>query len=358
MSVSAAKTDQPLRIAILLIATILGFAALKLGQDFFAPLVLALVTGVILGPLTDKLQRIGLPITLAAVSVLILGMLLLAALAILAEPLIWRVVDELPKLKWEVRNIIDEFRGVIRGLDEVNKEVEEVLGAISETNGAVASAEDNAIPTLSDALFFAPVVVAHFLIFAGSLFFFLLTRHGIYSWLSRFVGGRNEVVIKERLRWSEKLVSRYVLTISVINVGLGLALGTMLWLIGMPAPFVWGAVATLLNFVLYLGPLVLTFSLFLAGLVAFNGVMVFLPPIIFLILNVTESQLVTPGLIGRHMSVNPLLIFVSLLFWLWLWGPIGGIIAIPILVIALVMLDLFDDLPEEANATLPPDATP
>ena len=83
-------------------------------------------------------------------------------------------------------------------------------------------------------------------------------------------------------------------------------------------------------------------GLLLAGLIAFSGLMVFAPAAIFLCLNMIESQFVTPAMIGKHLSVNPLLIFVSLVVWLWIWGPIGGIVAIPVLVIVLVMLDIFD----------------
>jgi predicted PurR-regulated permease PerM len=340
--------DPPLRFAIFLIATILTFGALKLGADILSPLVLALVTGVILAPLTDFLRRLGMPITVAALAILSFGLLLLMAVVFLAEPLIWKVVGELPKLKDEVRNIVEEFRTIIQGIDEVNKGVEEVLGTDGADSTGTAKAEggDSAVPSLTDALFFAPVLVAHFLIFSGSLFFFLLTRNGIYNWLSHFIARDDPTVIRERLHTAEHLVSRYFVTISIINAGLGLVLSIVLMLIGLPSPFVWGAVAAVLNFVLYLGPLAVTVGLFLAGLIAFSGPMALLPPIAFLMLNMLEAQFVTPSLIGRNISVNPLLIFVSLLFWLWLWGPLGGIIAIPVLVIAMVMLDLFETIPD------------
>lgn len=351
MTARYAAADPTLRITLTLIATVLTFTALKLGQDFFSPLVLGLVTGVILGPFTDFLQRLGLPAALAAAAVLVLGVLSVAALAILAEPLIWRIVDELPKLKWEIRSLIGEFRNVISGLDQVNQEVEKVLGTTSGEGESQAAVDNAAMPTVTDALFLAPVLVAHALLFAGTLFFFLLTRKNIYAWLSRQLGRKNEAAVAGRITCAEQMVSQYVLTISIINLGLGLALSLLLWLIGLPAPFVWGVAAALLNFVLYLGPLMITLGLGLAGLVAFNGVTVLVPPAIFLTLNVIESQLVTPSLIGKHISINPLLIFVSLLFWLWFWGPVGGIIAIPVLVITLTMSDLFHDLPGEGQAT-------
>ena len=340
------STDPALRIAVLLIAAVLTFAALKVGQDFFAPLVLALVTGVIFGPATDFLRRLGLPAALASLLVLLIGAFGAITLAVLAEPLIWRIVEELPKLKFEIRTLFNEFKNALSGLDEVNREVGEVLGTGSDGSETSSASQAAPIPTVTDALFLAPVLVAHVLIFTGTLFFFLLTRRNIYDWISRQFGGGGETSIAGRITHAEHMVSRYVLTISVINLGLGVALSLLLWIVGLPAPFVWGVAAAILNFVLYLGPMFIAVGLFLAGLVAFNGLMVFVPPAVFLLLNILESQVVTPSLIGKHIAINPLLVFVSLLFWLWLWGPVGGIIAIPVLVILLAMSDVFQRVPE------------
>ncbi|MEP3331098.1 AI-2E family transporter [Sedimentitalea sp.] len=350
MSDRQSSKDPAERIAILAIATIATFAALKVGQDFFAPLVFALVTGVILGPFTDFLQRLGLPVALAAVSVLVLGILAVAVLAVLAEPVIWRIVDELPKLKWEIRSLIDEFREIISGLNQVNQEVEEVLGTGTGASAGDGEAATTSMPTVTDALFLAPVLVTHLLIFVGTLFFFLLTRKNIYDWFSHQLGGDDFSSVADRITNSEQMVSRYVLTISIINVGLGATLALLLWIVGLPAPIVWGVAAALFNFVLYLGPMFIAIGLLLAGLVAFNGVMVVVPPAIFLGLNIVESQVVTPSFVGKHTSINPLLVFVSLLFWLWFWGPVGGIIAIPVLLIIVTMLNLFKDDPQHAKA--------
>lgn len=337
--------DPVLRVCVIIIAVILSFAALKVTADIFAPMVLGLVIGVVLAPVTAWLERNGIPRGLAALSVLILGVMSIAVLIVLAEPFVWRIVEELPRIKWEIRSIIEEFRGLIRGLDEVDKEVSEALGGSEESDDEPASP----VPNLRSALMFAPLAIAQMLIFVGTLFFFLLTRTGIYTWISHWIGRAAETErMMQRFTMAERLVSRYFLTISVINLGLGAALSGLLSLIGLPGPLIWGTVAALLNFILYLGPMIVTGGLFVAGLVAFEGVMVFAPPAIFLMLNMIEAQFATPALVGKHISVNPLLVFISLIFWLWIWGPIGGFIAIPVLVIFLVMLDLFD-FEEEAT---------
>ena len=149
-------------------------------------------------------------------------------------------------------------------------------------------------------------------------------------------------------------MSRYFLTITAINAGLGIALAAALSLIGLPGALVWGCVAALLNYVLYLGPAFLVLGLTIAGILAFSGIFSFAPPLIFLFLNMLESQFATPALLGKHISLNPLLIFVSLVFWLWLWGPVGGIIAIPVLLIAVALLNMLEPL-NEASANDAPD---
>ncbi|MEZ5714829.1 MAG: AI-2E family transporter [Paracoccaceae bacterium] len=332
----------------LAIAVILVFAALKLGAEIFAPMTLGLVTGVILAPITQALERAGLPVSMSAVLVLVFGMLGLLFLAILLEPVIWRVMDELPRIRWELRAALQDLRGLLRGLDAVDREVKAALGT-EAAGGEAATVPD--MPGLTDALFLAPYVLAQTLVFCGTLFFFLLTRNSVYRWLAGWIGSSDDtIVLLRRFDAAERIVAQYFLTITIINVGLGILLGAALSLIGLPGPFVWGALAALLNFVVYLGPMALVMGLVIAGLVAFNGLMALAPVAIYLTLNLLESQFVTPTLLGRHMSVNPLLIFVSLVVWLWIWGPIGGIVAIPVLVITMVMLDLFEEGATETGA--------
>lgn len=336
--------DPIVRVAVIVIAVTLGFGTLKLGADIFAPMVLGVVTGVILAPMTDVFERWGMPAGLASAIMLILGISVIAVIGILVEPLIWRLAEELPNIKWELRAIVGEFRGLIRGLDAVNREVEEALGTQSSGNGnGDDESGGDSMPTLTSTLFLAPLVLAQVLIFGGTLFFFLLTRKGIYQWLARWIGtSRDTEIIQRRFANAERLVARYFLTIAIVNTGLGIALGTALALIGMPAAIIWGIAAALLNFILYAGPMAVVAGLLLAGLIVFDGLMIVAPAAIFLMINMIEAQFVTPAMVGRHISVNPLLIFVSLVIWLWIWGPIGGIVAIPVLVMVLVMLDIFE----------------
>ncbi|MFD1510468.1 AI-2E family transporter [Lacimonas salitolerans] len=335
----SANGDPVLRTAVIVIALILCFAALQAGADIFAPMVVALVTGVMLAPVTDAFERIGLSAGLSSAAVLILGVSAIAVLVVLAAPVMWRIAEELPRIQFELRSIVADFTNLINGLKEMSREMEKALGAEPSLSD---SDSESTLPDITNALFLAPVVLAQILIFAGTLFFFLLTRKNMYAWLSRQIGSSSETeAILQRFTNAERMVARYFLAISIINAALGTALGGALFLINLPAPFIWGFVAALLNFLLYVGPMAMAGGLLLAGIVEFDGPMVLVPPAIFLFLNMIEAQFVTPTFVGRHVSVNPLLIFVSLVIWLWLWGPLGAIIAIPVLVIAIALLDIF-----------------
>jgi len=183
------------------------------------------------------------------------------------------------------------------------------------------------VPGIFDALALAPSVAAALLVFAGAFYFFLLSRAALYA----RVEGSVLPWDREMLERAEMRVSRYFLTITLINATFGTLIWLVMTLVGLPQPALWGLAAFLFNFILYLGPAALAVAFLVAGLLAFNGAMSVVPAVLYVSMNMTEGQFVTPALVGRQMAVNPLLIFVSLVFWLWLWGPIGGIVAIPVI---------------------------
>jgi predicted PurR-regulated permease PerM len=125
----------------------------------------------------------------------------------------------------------------------------------------------------------------------------------------------------------------------MINAGLGAATAMALQAMGLPGGLLWGVVAFLMNFIVYLGPAIFIVALLFAGVAAFDGGMALAPALTFVVLNGIEGQFVTPALVGRNMALNPLLVFLALIFGIWLWGPIGGIVAIPLLLWVLVLND-------------------
>ncbi|SNR25585.1 AI-2E family transporter [Puniceibacterium sediminis] len=333
------SASDPQRSATVLIALIVSLCALHFAQDIAAPMTLAVVVGVIVAPLMDLFNRLRIPVGYSATIILIMTLAALGLLILALEPLLWRVMDEIPRIRHELQSLIYDLRGMIRGLDDMNSEVQRALGGEATENSSTEGAA-SALPSVSDALFLAPVIIGQVLVFAGTYYFFLLTRLEVYSALAKRIGGvAQSSIIQQRFKTAETLVSRYFVTISFINFGLGLALTGVLMLLGLPLPWVWGMAAFLLNYVLYVGPALIMAGLLLSGLVHFDGLMVGAPFLGYLSLNMMEAQFVTPSLVGKHVSLNALLVFVALVFGLWFWGPIGGIVSIPVMVIAAALLD-------------------
>jgi predicted PurR-regulated permease PerM len=135
-------------------------------------------------------------------------------------------------------------------------------------------------------------------------------------------------------------ISNYLFSVSLINLGLGLAVGGGLYLMGVPNAVMWGVVVAVLNFVPYFGPVAGVIVLATVGLLTFDTLWRgLLPPAWYLLLHALEANLITPVLLGRRFTLNPVVIFVSLIFWTWLWGVPGALLSVPILVSIKVVSD-------------------
>ena len=332
-----------------MIAVVVVFAALETLAAIFAPL--ALVAGVVLSPLSDFWERRGYSSVVGALIGLVVTLALIAGLALVFQPMVLQLVDQAPKVWSDMQTAVHTVRELLRGVADVTEDVSEAIAPKSGTaaaGAAQAAPEKVDLPSVTDAVLAAPAVLAQLLVFAGALFFFLLTRTEIYDWAALQLPSRGERdQLARKLRHAEREVSRYFLTITMINAGLGAATAAVLQALGMPGAVLWGVVGFLFNFIVYLGPALFLVALLFAGIAVFDGGFALAPAAAFLILNGIEGQFVTPALVGRKMKINPLLVFLSLVFGIWLWGPIGGIVAIPLLLWVLV---LYRDI-----ALVPPD---
>ncbi|MFD2175842.1 AI-2E family transporter [Rhodobacter lacus] len=324
------RTAQLSLIALGAIATVAALSALR---ELAAPMALALVFGIVLSPLSDFWERRGLAPSIGASLSLVLTLATLGTLGLLLQPLVSDLVAQAPKVWADSQALLKAFHDLLKGLVDASREV-------SGAGGGEAALPQGMVglPSLSGALMIAPQIAAQLLTFIGTLFFFLLTRIEIYDWAARRLAspaGRGQLA--QRLRHAETTVSRYFLTITLINAALGIATAGVLELIGLPGALSWGIVAFVLNFVVYLGPAATAVALALAGVAAFDGAAALFPVAAYGALITLEGQFVTPALVGRRMALNPLLVFVALLFGLWLWGAIGGIVAIPLMLWGVVL---------------------
>jgi predicted PurR-regulated permease PerM len=148
----------------------------------------------------------------------------------------------------------------------------------------------------------------------------------------------------------EREISRYLLTVALINAGLGVAIALGLWALGMPNPMLWGATAALLNFLPYIGALMNMVLVGIIALISFDSLAyAMLAPAFVLLCNIVEGQFITPMIVGRRLEINSVAIFIAIAFWSWMWGFVGALLAVPLLVIVKVFCDHFDGLANFGN---------
>ena len=336
------KDLRSLGIPLAILAILAAVAALWAAETLVAPLTLAFVGAMILSPINDGLRSVRVVPTLAALLTLLLALVVIVALALIFRPWIAEVIEAWPKMRWEIRRTLIDLRISLGALFDIQRDMLSAIDPEAANKAGEGGGAADAMPSLSDAAWLAPLALGQMVLFAGGLFFFLVGKEDMYAALS----DRLRICSTGAFDAAETRVALYFGTVTLINAGFGAAVAVGLSLIGLPAAPLWGVIATLANFVLYLGPAAVAAALLVAGTVSFDGPESFLPAALFIGLNAIEGQFVTPTLLGRQMRLSPLLVFVSLAFWLWLWGPVGGIVAIPLL---LWGLEIFRDDPDGAE---------
>jgi len=145
---------------------------------------------------------------------------------------------------------------------------------------------------------------------------------------------------RNKLEQIESDISAYLMTITAMNAAVGIATATVMWLTGVGDPILWGTIAFFLNFVQILGPLLGALLFLLAGALAADSLwLTFLPAALYLAIHLVEGETITPMLLARRFTLNPVLVIVSLVFWFWMWGIPGAILSVPMLAIAKIVCD-------------------
>lgn len=305
------------------------FYTLFLAKTLMLPVFVAVFLALFCNPLVSLLHRHFVPKVLAALLVMaaITG-LLIGTITLLAQPA-EKWIAAIPYAAAELSEQIDQV---------AESPMDEPASAGTEGSGKGNVAEhlrDRFFSTsVSFALNSTPILLAQILAVIMLVYFFLVYGKGL---LRKLVGSfpamtdkRTTVLI---VRTIQTDISYYIQVVSIINAGLGIATGLALWALGVRDPALWGAMAALLNFAPYLGPFVMTITLCLVGLIQFGATSyALLIPAAFLCLNFVECQLVTPTALGNRLRLNPLLVFLWLILWGWMWGGAGMLIGVPLLV--------------------------
>lgn len=329
-------------------------AALRLGSTLVLPILMAGLLALVLAPPVAWLARHRVPHALAA------GLVMLAiigtagtAIRVLGEPAVaW--LDRAPATLEQARHKLRRLTGPIEQLQQTAEKVEEV------TQGDNGAGRSRAIGQAAPGGLFQKLSGTT-IAFVGALasvlflsFFLLATGHRLREKLDTLLPTRHRRAVTDGVSEIQVQMSRYLAATTLINTGVGLVTYLVMLLVGMPNPGLWGVVAGVLNFIPYLGAVVTVGVILLAGLVSFDEPgRALLAAGLFLAVNMAEAYVVTPVLLGRRLPLNPVAIFGGLLFWGWLWGVTGAILAVPLTVCLKVIADRVEPL-KPAGAMLGP----
>lgn len=311
----------------LLLATVY---TLYFAKALLMPIFLAILAAMVLRPIVRVLRRLFIPEVVGA------GLVILTLLAIIA----WLImtisapasewIERAPLLKFQLEQKLEMLRTPFEKVQEVTENIQDAA-AMGQDGKPSVTLEG---PSLLERIFIETqnTIVSLMVIFV--LIFFLLARGG---WTYRRVAAAidNE---EHRARWTDILgsiqtnLARYLLTVSAINAALGVLTAIAMKMLGMPNPLLWGVLAGVMNFIPYAGALFTLAVITLVSILTFDQwLTIMLPPLAFLFLTIIEGQFVSPFMIGHQLTLDPIAVFLTVLFWGWLWGFPGMLLAVPIL---------------------------
>ncbi|MEI6391496.1 MAG: AI-2E family transporter [Verrucomicrobiota bacterium] len=334
---SAGTKTTPVQIVLIFLGTI---AFLYFARPVVLPVVLACVAGMALKPLIRWLSYVHIA---PALSAAVLLCLLVGAVGIgffqLGRPAMTWINDapaHMAELRQRAQRMFPRAARFNQAANAVNN-----LGAAEEEQKKVTTVElkTSRVPGTFinwTGTFLAGVgemlVLLYLLLASGDMFLQKLVHV-----MPTFREKKSAVEISHEIQQN---ISSYLFSVSLINMGLGVLVSGGLYWLGVPNAVMWGVLVAVLNFIPYFGPVAGILLLATVGLLTFDTLWKgFLPPAWYLLLHVLEANLITPVLLGRRLTLNPVVIFVSLIFWTWLWGVPGALLSVPILVSIKVVCD-------------------
>jgi predicted PurR-regulated permease PerM len=282
-----------------------------------------------LAPLSRRAGQYHCPAWLFAILIVgvLVAVLQLSTLLFFAPIIQW--IDRIPELGAIIR---DKFR-TIEGASTI---IHSLQGAIS-TNGGGSGFKIDVSAFIEPIVGFLTPAVSQLIIFLATLFFILISQAELRrSVILVFSGQEARLRTIRILNEIESDLARYVATVSIVNFALGCLTAIVAYAVGLPNVVLWGVLAFLCNFVPYIGPAFVLCVLFGVGLINFPSLgQAFIAPALYLGLTTIEGHFVTPNIVGQRFTLSPLAVFLSLVLWTWLWGPAGGFLAVPILIISI-----------------------
>jgi predicted PurR-regulated permease PerM len=305
--------------------------------EIVLPLVFATTLKLLLQPALRLLERLHVPRTIAALLLILalFGTIVGLGTAISGPAGTWaaKLPEGIPRLQER----LSFLRAPIDTLQQFLQQIENIgaTGAQHQTAGSFGNLALMALFAGARSFaggLFTTVLFLYFLLVSGDTF---LRR--LVEILPRFSSKRQAVNIAQQI---ESDISGYLVTITIMNAAVGVATGLIMWLTGVGDPILWGTVAFLLNYAPILGPGLGVVMFLLAGLLTIDLLWrALLPAGLYLVVHLIEGEAVTPVLLARRFTLNPVLVILSLVLWFWMWGIPGAILSVPMLAIAKIICD-------------------
>ncbi|RWM27110.1 AI-2E family transporter [Mesorhizobium sp.] len=323
--------------------------ALYFARAFFMPVILAFLLALTLTPIVRFLRKHGIPDVLSATLLVLLSVFFVASAGYLLSGPVIDLINNTSSIGQQLTERLAPFKRPLERAMDISRQLEALTETAQEPGvQKVAVASSGILPSAAGNILGAGTsitivfVLSLFLLASGTLFYEKIVQ----SFTSLSQKKRALRVVYD----VESEISHYLLTVTVINVGLGTVIGLGLWGLGMPNPLVWGAAAALLNFLPYVGALMTILLVTVIALISFDTISyALLAPAFVLLCDIVEGQFVTPTVVGRRLEINAVAIFIAIAFWSWLWGFVGALMAVPLLVVIKVFCDHFDGLSHVGN---------
>jgi predicted PurR-regulated permease PerM len=327
----------------LVVLSVLGvLAAMYVARDVLIPLAYALLLALLLSPLLRRMRWLRLP-DLASAFILVVGVAMVFTLGVyLLAGQAQQSLAEAPAMVRKVGSMLPAKFGPLSDIEETTDAVQQMTapGTAVKPLEVEVQSPDVALAVLGVSSQFVGSAVIAFVVAFFLLGFSDTLKRQATSSRSSFNERRNVV---ELLLNVERGISRYLATITLINIGLGIVTALMLWLLGIPNSILWGVMAATLNFVPHVGAFLCMVILFFVGAVTHASIgSGLLCAGAFMVLTSVESYFVTPMILSKSLQLSPLAVILAILFWGWLWGINGGLMAAPLLTIIKVVCDQFE----------------
>lgn len=316
-------------VGLLIICIIVG---LYLAKAFFLPITMAFIVGTMLSPAAGYLERFGIPRAISAVLIVAAaGMGAVFMIGLIASPAMeWS--SKLPELGSMMKEKLHVFDRPLALWQELQSSIG---GPDTLAGGLHLPKIDWVQPTLE---FLSPTF-AEFLLFVATLILFIASWSSLRRALIMNFGERESRLRTLRiLNEIEQHLGNYLLTVTMINVGVGIITGLICAVTGMPYPAGLGAMAAILNFIPIIGPVAMFAVLVVVGVVSMPTLGAgLLASAMFAVMTFLEGHFLTPMIVGRRLALNAFAVFLALAFWTWLWGPMGAFLSSPLLIVALIV---------------------